>query len=128
MRHRVEIEKIDKAQRLVSGYAYVCLKDNEVVVDHSGEFVDDPLEMQKAAHGFVRDSRDGNVMHTPESRGEIVDSIFFTKEMNVLLQKNDGKEGWFITYHVLCDQTWDAVVDGTLQAFSIEGTSVQEAA
>ena len=117
----VPIEKIDDEQRIVWGWAYVCEERGGQVVDHSGQVVD-PDDMQKAAHGFVLDSRMGGVMHEQQG-GSIVDSMFFSKDVQRALGVDLGKVGWFIGFHVDDDEAWQGVKSGKYKAFSIGGSA-----
>ena len=122
---RVEIEKIDDEKRIVWGWAYVCEDAGEGVVDHSGD-VAEAAEIEKAAHGFVLDSRRGTVMHE-EPAGEIVDSVFFSKAVQTALAIELGKIGWFVGFRVDDDAAWEGVKSGKFRAFSIGGTADTEA-
>ena len=121
---KVPIEKVDEELRIVWGWAYVCEEHGETVVDHSLQIVD-AAEVQKAAHGFVQNSRTGGVMHAGEA-GHIVDSLFFSKELQEALGCDLGKVGWFIGFHVDDDEAWNLVKRGVLRMFSIGGFSEVE--
>lgn len=120
----IDITKIDPEQQIVWGWAYVTEENGVPVVDVS-EQTATAGEIQKAAHGFVRDSRVGGVMHT-EAAGEIVDSLFFTADLQKALGVDLGKVGWFIGYHVIDEQVWEGVKSGAFPAFSIAGTAIEE--
>lgn len=121
---QVPILKVEDEQRIVWGWAYVTDLDGFGVVDHSGEMAE-AAEMQKAAHGFVEDSRTGGVMHSRRA-GQIVDSLFFSKDIQSALGIDLGKIGWFIGFRVDDDRAWEGVKNGTLKAFSIGGSAKQE--
>lgn len=120
----VPIAKRDDEQQIAWGWAYVCEEGDCPVVDHSGDVVD-ALEVQKAAHGFVRESRVGGVLHQ-SSAGEIVDSIFFSRELQKALGIDLGKVGWLIGYQVHDPAVWEGVKSGKYSAFSIGGTAETE--
>ena len=117
----VPIEKIDDEQRIVWGWAYVCEDNGSQVVDHSGQIVG-PDDMQEAAHDFLLDSRMGGVMHEEEG-GSIVDSIFFSKDVQSALGIDLRKVGWFVGFHVDDDEAWQGVKSGKYKAFSIGGSA-----
>jgi hypothetical protein len=121
----IKIERTDPEQRIVWGWAYVCEEGGEQVVDHSGEFVDDPLEIQKAAHRFVLDSCEGGMLHEGAA-GYIVDSMFFSKDLQQALGIDLGKVGWFIGMHVTDDEAWAGVRAGKYGCFSIAGRSQKD--
>ena len=124
LRRRFEISKISDEQRIVYGWAYVSEVGDVGVVDFSGQTAD-ICEIQKAAHGFVRDSRVGGVMHTSLA-GEIVESVVFTKELQDALGIDLGRVGWFIGFQVHDEEVWKRVKSGELPAFSIRGTATVE--
>lgn len=104
----VPISKVDKENRLVSGFATL---DN---VDTSDDIV-----TAEASHGAFSAFR-GNIreMHQPIAAGRMVD--FKEDEFY-----HDGEfyRGIFVTAYVSkgAQDTWEKVLDGTLQGFSIGG-------
>lgn len=104
----VPIAKIDKENRLVSGFATL---NN---IDTSDDIV--TAEASKAAFSAAR----GNVreMHQPIAAGRVVD--FKEEEFY-----HDGEfyRGIFVTTYVSkgAQDTWEKVLDGTLSGFSIGG-------
>lgn len=104
----VPIAKVDKENRLVSGFATL---DN---IDTSDDVV--TAEASKAAFDNFR----GNIreMHQPIAAGRIVDfredEFFYNGEFY---------RGIFVTAYVSkgAQDTWEKVLDGTLQGFSIGG-------
>lgn len=119
---RVRIEKIDEEQRMVWGWAYVCIDENgQQVVDHSGQIVS-LGEIHKAAHGFMRDFRIGGEMHRGDV-GSVPESIVVTDAVAAELGMTTRKRGWFIGCHVDDDDAWEGVKAGRYKAFSIGGTA-----
>lgn len=117
-----EITKSDDERRMVYGFANVIEKDGEPVVDLQGDVISED-ELVKAAHEFMRSYRDGHEMHEGITKGEIVESIVLTKDVQRALgiDKSLNVVGWFIGYHVHDDATWKEVKKGKLRAFSIGG-------
>lgn len=109
----VPISKIDKENRLVSGFATL---DN---VDTSDDVV--TAEASKAAFSTFR----GNIreMHQPIAAGRMVD--FQEEEFY-----HDGEfyRGIFVTVYVSkgAEDTWQKVLDGTLSGFSIGGNITEQ--
>lgn len=100
--------KVDKNQRLVSGFATL---DN---IDSQGDVV----LAEASAKAFARARGNIREMHQPIAVGKMVDfreDEFF----------HDGKfyRGIFVTAHVSegAEDTWTKVLDGTLTGFSIGG-------
>lgn len=102
------INKVDKENRLVSGFATL---DN---VDTSDDIV--TAEASKAAFTAFR----GNIreMHEPIAAGRIVD---FKEEE--FFYDGDFYRGIYVTAYVSkgAQNTWEKVLDGTLSGFSIGG-------
>jgi hypothetical protein len=104
----VPIAKVDKENRLVSGFATL---DN---IDTSDDVV--TAEASKAAFDAFR----GNIreMHQPIAAGRLVDF----KE-DEFFHKGEFYRGIFATAYVSkgAEDTWQKVLDGTLSGFSIGG-------
>lgn len=109
----VPITKVDKENRLVSGYATL---DN---IDTSDDIVTAEAS-QKAFSGFRGNIRE---MHQPIAAGRMVD--FKEDEFYY-----DGEfyRGIFVTAYVSkgAQDTWEKVLDGTLSGFSIGGNITEQ--
>jgi hypothetical protein len=124
-----EIAKADKAKKNVFGWAYVTHDVNgEVVIDKSGEFVDDYEEIEKAAYQFVIKSRNGDADHTNVKASTMIESMVFTPEKIEKMGIPEGvlPSGWWVGFHVEDDALWDSVEKGERVAFSIHGTGVRK--
>lgn len=106
--------KVDKAERLVSGYATL---DN---IDSQGDVV----LAEASAKAFARARGNIREMHQPIAVGKMVDfreDEFFHTDP----ESGEGKfyRGIFVTAHVSegAEDTWKKVLDGTLTGFSIGG-------
>lgn len=104
----VPITKVDKENRLVSGFATL---DN---VDTSDDIV--TAEASKAAFASFR----GNIreMHQPIAAGRMVDFV-----EDEFFYDGEFYRGIFVTAYVSkgAQDTWEKVLDGTLSGFSIGG-------
>lgn len=124
-----EIAKVDEAQRLVGGYAYVSHdEDGLPIVDNEGDFVPTPEELEKAAVGFMLDHRSGDVWHNETLVAKAVESVVLTPEkMDAMgIQKAGMPQGaWWVTWKVLDDTTWDLVQKGLLRSMSIGGRGLR---
>jgi len=106
--------KVDKAQRLVSGWATL---DN---INTQGDIV----LAEASAKAFARARGNIREMHQPIAVGKMVDfredEFFYTDPST-----GEGKfyRGIFVTAHVSegAEDTWKKVLDGTLTGFSIGG-------
>ena len=125
-----EIVKMDAAQQNVFGWAYVTHNENgEVNIDKSGDFVDDPQEIEKGAYDYVLHSRKGDADHTNIQGGTMIESMVFTPEKIEKMGLPAGvlPTGWWLGFHVDDKATWDRVENGELKAFSVHGKGVRKA-
>lgn len=123
------ISKVDKAKQNVFGWAYVVMdKDGEVVIDKSGDFIDDVEEIEKAAYDYVLRSRQSDADHTNVKSGEMIESIVFTPEKIEKMGIPAGVVplGWWVGYHIDDKKTWERVEKGELRSFSIHGRGTRQ--
>jgi hypothetical protein len=110
VRLSMPIAKVDKENRIVSGFATL---DN---IDQHGDVVD----AEASTKAFERFRGNIREMHQPIAVGKMVS---FRKEK--LFNKENGKEytGVFVDAYVSkgAQDTWEKVLDGTLTGFSIGG-------
>lgn len=121
------ISKIDEERRMVFGWAYVTHdKDGTVVVDKSGEFVDDVEEIEKAAYKFVMTSRAGDFDHTNMKSAEMVESMVFTPEKieKMGLPAGTLPSGWWVGWHFPDEADWEEAKKR--KAFSIHGKGTRK--
>lgn len=118
------ISKTDKAKQHVFGWAYVSQdKDGNVVIDKSGEFVDDVAEIEKAAYDFVLKSRQGDTDHTNVHSADMIESMVFTAEKIEKMGIPQGVMplGWWVGFKINDANAWSRVEKGELVMFSIHG-------
>ena len=120
-----EILKRDDEERLAFGWAYVSTVDNQISLDHSGEFIR-PDQLAKAATNFMLSLRTAKTMHSGASIGEVVHSMPLTNEIAKALGIQSNREGWLVAIKVYDDQVWQDVKSGKLAAFSIGGRALKE--
>lgn len=136
MRITGEISKIDSERRQVFGWAYVTHDRNgQVVVDKSGEFVDDVEELEKSAYRFVLNSRTGGADHgktltgQPIKKSTMIESVVFTPEKCRAMGIPEGilpQGAWWVGFQIEDDHTWARVKKGELTSFSIHGKGRKE--
>lgn len=119
------ISKVNEEQRLVAGWASVVEENGKAVVDWQGDVIS-VEEIQKAAHGFMVDSRASLEMHKGSPVAMVVESLVFTNDIQKSLGVDLQKQGWFIVVKVLSDEVWAKVKSGELKAFSIGGFSADK--
>lgn len=116
-----EIHKSDEDKRLVYAWASVVTKDGEPVQDLQGDTVT-VEELEKAAHGFMLNSREAGDMHVQTTGvGKVVESVVFSKQLQDALGIDLGQEGWFVTVSVSDDGVWKRIKSGELSMLSIGG-------
>jgi len=115
MRLSMPLAKVDKENRLVSGFATL---DN---VDSQGDIVtsDASIKAFSRARGNLRE------MHQPIAVGKIVD---FREDEWYDTNENKFYRGIFVTAYVSkgAEATWEKVLDGTLTGFSIGGNILEQ--
>lgn len=124
-----EIVKVNEDKQLVFGWAYVTHDQlGELNVDGSGEFVDDPNELEKAAYDFVLKARTGDSDHDMTVKSTLVESMVFTPEkIKALgLKQGDLPIGWWAGWKVHDPEVWDGVKKGKYASFSIFGRSTKK--
>lgn len=122
------IAKFNDEQQIVFGWAYVShMPDGTQVFDFSGDFIEDPGVIEKAAYQYVMDSRSGDVMHNGKVVATLVESMVFTpdKVEKMGLPEGTCPTGWWIGMKVLDRTVWADVKKGRWKAFSIGGTGVR---
>jgi hypothetical protein len=131
----VTIEKTDAEERIVFGWLYQSTtKSGEPVVDHSGETVE-IHELEKAAYGFVRDSRKAGHMHERDANGEaigigtLVECMVFTPEKCAHLGIPEGvmPAGIWVGFKIDDEEAWQGVKSGRLKMLSFGGTAIKQA-
>jgi hypothetical protein len=128
------ISKVDEDKQLVYGWMYVTHnRDGEVVVDKSGDFIDEIDELDEAVVDFVLHTRVGGIDHardgdSPVQASRLVESIVFTPEkIDALgLQPGDLPTGWWAGWKVDDPGVWDDVKSGRYKSFSIHGSGLRE--
>jgi hypothetical protein len=123
-----DIAKIDTVQQNVFGWAYITHgTDGSVNIDKSGDFVDDPEELEKGAYDYVLNSRQGDADHTNVKGSTLIESIVFTpdKIAKMGLAPDAIPVGWWLGFHVEDAPTWERVVKGELKAFSVHGKGIR---
>lgn len=114
------IVKLDLDKRLVYGWASVVSENGQPLIDRQGDIIQ-PDELVQAAQRFISESRTALAMHEGSPKGEVVESIVFTDDVQKALGINLGKVGWFIVMKIHDDDVWAKAKAGELTAFSIGG-------
>lgn len=115
MRLSMPLAKVDRENRLVSGFATL---DN---VDSQGDIV----TSEASTKAFTRARGNLREMHQPIAVGKIVD---FREDEWYDTESEKFYRGIFVTAYVSkgAEATWEKVLDGTLTGFSIGGNILEQ--
>ena len=121
----------DNSQHLLFGWAYVAKgKNNEQVIDHSGEFVkeEDFKDLETAIYGFNMAFRDSDIRHSCIAKGTLVESMVFTKEKMEKMGIPEGivPIGVWVGFHFSDDEDWNEIRKMSSPMFSLFGSATKE--
>jgi hypothetical protein len=119
----VEFEKgaADPTGEYLRGWLSVSIDEHgNPVVDDQDDHVS-TVELTKAAHRFVSDSRAGKVMHNGQPIGEWVESVMIDDDFAKAMGMSSKKRGWWGTFHVLSPEIRKRAASGEFKGFSIGG-------
>jgi hypothetical protein len=132
-----EIVKLNPKKKQVFGWAYTT-HDNQgvVIVDHSGEFIDDVGVLEDAAYGYVLKSRVGGADHKRhDDKDEVVahstmiESMVFTPDKIEKMGIPAGtipQGAWWVGFQVHGEDAWSRFESGELTSFSIHGSGLKK--
>ena len=112
-------------EQLVFGWANLSLdKDGQLPFDWHGD-IKAPAELEKAAYNFVLKYRATGEQHQGGVKGQLVESVMFTKEKMAAMGIPEGvlPQGWWVGFHIPDKEVFAKVKSGEYQMFSIEGRS-----
>lgn len=123
-----EVFKIAKSaddQQLVFGWANIAIDANgNYPIDWDGD-ITAPSDLEKAAYDFVLKYRATGENHEGEVKGDLVESIMFTKEKQQALGLPEGivPEGWWVGFHVPDPEVFAKIKTGEYEMFSVQGSA-----
>ncbi|MCW1837367.1 XkdF-like putative serine protease domain-containing protein [Bacillus xiamenensis] len=110
------IAKADDAQRLVYGIVY-----EPNVADAHGDYMT-PAEIEKAAHGFLKDARHIDKQHDfQDGVGEVVES--YIAPADVEMGGEVIKKGSWVLVTKASDEIWEQIQKGEITGYSMAGTA-----
>lgn len=118
----IHIAKSFKNQ--VFGWANVSIrKDGTQIEDHQSHRIDTE-DLEDAAYDFVLNSYGSGDMHLSSGKGQLIESMVFTKEkmVNLGIPPNSIPEGWWVGFK-LDPAHAEMVRSGKRTMFSIEGSA-----
>lgn len=135
--HQGDIVKLDPERRQVFGWAYVS-HDNAgaVVVDRSGEFIEDIGVLEASAYQYVIKSRAGGADHKRHNhkdeviqKSTMIESMVFTPEKIASMGIPAGtipQGAWWCGFQIEDEETWERFKSGELTAFSVHGKGIKK--
>ncbi|MBU4617836.1 XkdF-like putative serine protease domain-containing protein [Bacillus sp. GG161] len=110
------IAKADDAQRLVYGIVY-----EPHVEDAHGDYMT-PAEIEKAAHGFLKDAREIDKQHDFQGGvGEVVESYIAPSDFE--MGDEMIKKGSWVLVTKASQDIWDQIQQGHITGYSMAGTA-----
>lgn len=110
------IVKADDAQRLVYGIVY-----EPNVADAHGDYMT-PEEIEKAAHGFLKDAREIDKQHDFQGGvGEVVESYIAPSDFE--MGDELIKKGSWVLVTKASDEIWEQIQKGEITGYSMAGTA-----
>ncbi|MCA0163255.1 XkdF-like putative serine protease domain-containing protein [Bacillus sp. RAR_M1_44] len=110
------IAKADDAQRLVYGIVY-----EPHVEDAHGDYMT-PEEIEKAAHGFLKDAREIDKQHDFQGGvGEVVESYIALSDFE--MGDDVIKKGSWVLVTKASDEIWEQIQKGEITGYSMAGTA-----
>lgn len=125
---RFQIAKSVEDEQLVFGWANVAIDtDGTYPLDWDGD-VHEPEELEKAAYNFVLKYRATGENHEGEAKGNLVESMMFTKEKQNALGIPEGvvPEAWWVGFHVPDKEVFAKIKSGEYEMFSVQGSAIRQ--
>jgi hypothetical protein len=126
-----EVFKIAKSaedEQLVFGWANIAIDENgEYPLDWDGD-ITAPEDLEKAAYEFVLKYRATGEQHQGEIKGQLVESVMFTKQKQAAMGIPEGviPEGWWVGFHVPDTEVFAKIKSGEYEMFSVEGSAKRQ--
>lgn len=119
----MEIKKFREDKQYVFGWANVALNTKGVPVFDWQDDVISPSLLEKAAYEFVLNYRETGEMHMGEAKGELIESMMFTKEKMEAMGIPEGivPEGWWVGFYIPDPDVFEKIKSGQYRMFSIQG-------
>lgn len=113
---KVFVNKEEAEQQLVYGIVY-----EPDVEDAHGDFMT-AAEIEKAAHGFMKDARNIDTQHDFEAGvGEVVESYIAPADFT--LGEQEVKKGAWVLVTKATDEIWEQIKKGEITGYSMAGTA-----
>ena len=110
---------------LVFGWFSIIEKDGKSVVDKQGDVIDSET-LENAAYDFVLNARVSGEMHVNKNVGQLIESMYFSKEKQDALGIDLKKIGWWGGFQINDPEVKKKIKKGIYPSFSIEGIGTRE--
>lgn len=120
---KFQISKSVEDKQMVFGWANIAKEANgSFPIDWDGD-VTKPEDLEAAAYTFVLKYRATGEQHEGEAKGQLVESVMFTKEKQEALGIPEGivPEGWWVGFHVPDKEVFAKIKSGEYEMFSVQG-------
>jgi broad specificity phosphatase PhoE len=119
---QLSIAKIDEAQQIFYGWAYVAEENGAIVVDKQDDYIMPP-DLLKAAEDFTLHGGKLGDMHDARNVGRVVASFVTTKELKDAfgMKMAGDKVGWMLGFKVDDPAVWAKIRGGAQLELSIGG-------
>lgn len=124
-----EFAKLDDERQIAFGWAYVVKIGDEIVLDHSGDFIDEAAlsHLEDSIYKYVLESRAADEMHQRFGGvGKLVESIILTPDKMEKMGVQSDTVGWWCGMRIESNEVWAKIKDGTYGSFSIRGVGRRE--
>lgn len=119
----IKVAKVSPDKNQVFGWANISIMDDgSIPLDWQGD-ITAPAVLEQAAYDFVLKYRETGEMHQGECKGQLIESVMFTKQKMAAIGIPEGviPEGWWVGFYIPDDTVFAKVKDGTYKMFSIQG-------
>jgi len=123
-----DVALVNEDSHTVFGWANVSIrKDGEQIKDSQGHMIDTE-DLETAMYAFNLMFRDMGEMHIIKGKGELIESMVFTKrKMKAMgLPEDILPEAAWVGFYIEDETTWNRVKEGVYKMFSIEGKAIGE--
>lgn len=118
-----DVKKTRTDNQLVFGWASIAKNaDGTIPLDWQGDVLSAET-IEKAAYEFVLKYRATGEEHAGGQKGDMVESVVFTKEKMAALGIPEGTvpEGWWVGFHIPDTEVFEKIKKGQYKMFSIQG-------
>ena len=118
-----DVKKSREDSQYVFGWANIARNaDGSIPLDWQGDVV--PVDvLEQAAYDFCLNYRATGEMHQGTQKGDMIESVMFTKEKMAALGIPEGTlpEGWWVGFHIPDPDVFAKIKNGEYRMFSIQG-------